>query len=327
LGLLLTFASSSGAYQFVDILSPSDESLYLKWGPDSMPVVYHFNVTSPRHFSLEEAIEATQASFDTWESIETSSISFQYGGTTTAEPFVFFDSINTLGFVNDPQLEGTGILAATSWIFYSFTGEIAESDIYFNNAYPWSVSDGGTDGRFDFQSVATHEIGHFLGLGHSHSGIMETEGFRRRLVEGSAIMFPFAYPAGSIQGRTPVADDITGISVLYPAREFDVATGTLTGSVFKDGEGLYGAHVNAFNPFTGELIGIFTDSNGVFEHTGLKPGPYILRVNPITDPTSPEDFSFPESQVDMDFRDAFYEGQAEVLPGETTSGIRIEVQR
>jgi hypothetical protein len=327
LGLFLTVARTGGAYQFVDFLNPSDEIVSLRWGQDSMPVTYYFNVQPPPDFSLEEAIEATQASFDTWESIPTASITFQYGGTTTAEPFVFFDSISTLGFVSDPQLEGTGILAATYWVFFTFTGEIAESDIFFSSFFPWSVSDNGTSGRFDFQSVATHEIGHFLGLGHSHTGIMETEGFRRRLVEGSAIMYPFAYPAGSILGRTPVDDDITGISALYPAPGFNAARGTLSGSVSKNSQGVFGAHINAFNPFTGELIGIFTDSDGNFELAGLKAGPYILRVNPITDPTSPEDFGFPESAVDMDFRDAFYDGQAEILPGETTTGIRIEVQQ
>lgn len=326
LGLLVAFARTGDAYQFIEFLNPDNEVVRLEWGRDSMPVTYYFNVNPPRDFSLEEAINTTQASFNTWGSISTSNISFQYGGTTTAEPFVFFDFINTLGFVSDPQLEGSGILGATNWIFFTFTGEIAESDIFFNNYYPWSVSESGTPGRFDYQSVATHEIGHFFGLGHSHTGIMETEGSRRRLVEGSAIMFPFAYPPGSIVGRTPVDDDISGISALYSTPEFNIATGTLSGSVTKNGQGVFGAYINAFNPFTGDLIGIFTDPTGNFRLPGLRAGPYILRVNPITDPTSPEDFGFPQNLVDMDFRDEFYEGQAEVLASETTSGIRIEVQ-
>jgi hypothetical protein len=100
----------------------------------------------------------------------------------------------------------------------------------------------------------------------------------------------------------------------------------VSGSVTKNGQGVYGAHINAYNPFTDELIGIFTDTGGNFQLAGLRAGPYILRINPITDPTSPEDFGFPESQVDLDFREDLYEGRVEVLPGETASGIRIEVR-
>jgi hypothetical protein len=217
-------------------------------------------------------------------------------------------------------------LGATNWIFFTFTGEIAESDIFFNSYYPWSVSESGTPGHFDFQSVVTHESGHFLGLGHSHTGIMETGDSRRRLVEGSAIMYPFAYPVGSTLGRTPMEDDIAGISALYPTPEFNASTGTLTGSVTKNGQGVFGAYINAFNPFTGELVGIFTDPNGNFYLPGLRAGPYVLRVNPIGDPTAPEDFGFPENEVDMDFRSEFYQGQTEVRASETTSGISIEVQ-
>jgi hypothetical protein len=325
--LFLVLGRTGGAYQFIDTFAPGDETVYLRWDRDSMPVVYHVNNRPPRDFTLDEAVAAVQASFDTWESISTATITFQFGGTTNAEPFVFFDDTNTLGFDSDPDLEGSGILGATHWLFFTFTGEIRESDIYFNAFYPWSVSPNGTEGRFDFQSVATHEIGHFFGIGHSHTGIMETTGLRRRLIEGSAIMYPFAYPPGSTLGRTPLADDIAGISALYPVAGQTRETGSLSGRVTKSGQGILGAHVNVFNPFTEELIGFFTDANGNYRLEGLKPGPYIIRVNPITDPTSPEDFGFRESQVDMDFREEIFEGRVEVLPGENTSGIDFEVSR
>jgi len=327
LSLLLVVAHSGAAYQLVEFLDPDDQVINLKWGDDSLPIPYWVNVRPPDEFTLNDTVAAIQASFNTWESVDSADLRFNYSGTTTAEPFVFFDFINTLGFVTDPDLEGSGILGATNWIFYTFTGEIAEADIFFNNYYPWSIDPNGEDGHYDFQSVATHEIGHFLGLGHSSTGVMETAGLRRSLVDGSAIMFPFAYPAGSTVGRTPVADDIAGISALYPTGGFTAATGTVSGQVTKGGQPILGAYINAFNPFTGETIGFFTNENGRYNIKGLKPGPYVVRVNPITDPTTPEDFNFPENLVDMDFRDALFVGRAEVEPGENTIGIDFEVQQ
>jgi hypothetical protein len=324
--LVLTVSQQGSAYKFIDFLNPNDQKVFLKWGSDDMPVPWYFNNTPPKDFSLEAAINTTETSYDTWESVSTSGITFRFGGTTNAEPFVFFDSINTLGFIIDPDLEGTGILGATNFIVFTFTGEIAESDIFFNDAVPWSVAPNGQPGHFDFQATATHEIGHFLGLDHSGVGVITRVGGRRRLVEGSAILYPFAFPPGTTTGRTLTADDIAGASALYPAGGFSGATGTMSGSVTKNGEPVEGAQVLTFNPFTDEMIAIFTDENGRYRVEGLKAGPHVVRVNPITDPTSPEDFGFRESAVDLDFRSEFYDGRAEVRSGAETSGINLQVE-
>ncbi len=317
---------STSAYQFIEFLNPDDEMVRLKWGEDNMPVPYYFNETPPEDFSLQEAVNAARASFDTWESIPTSTITFRYVDTTSAEPFVFFDFINTLGFSIEPDLEGTGILGATNWIVFTFTGEIAESDIVFNKEMSWSVDPDGVADHFDFQSIATHEIGHFIGLGHSAAGVMETDGGNRRLLGGSASMHPFAFPDGTITGRTPIADDIVGVSALYPTDSFTAETGSLSGTVTKNGIGLKGAHILAFNPFTDESVGFFAGQNGEFTLPGLRAGPYVIRVNPITDPTSPDHFDFDEGELDLNFQDTFREGRAEVQAREVTTGIDVEVQ-
>ncbi|KAI4341379.1 hypothetical protein MLD38_026109 [Melastoma candidum] len=62
----------------------------------------------------------------------------------------------------------------------------------------WSV--GSVPGRFDLETVALHEIGHLLGLGHSS-------------VQG-AIMFPSISP-GTTKGLH--GDDVQGIKALYNA--------------------------------------------------------------------------------------------------------------
>ncbi len=322
--LALAVSRAGSAYKIIDFVNPDGERVFLKWGPEDVPVAWHYNNTSPKDFSLDAAINATERAYDTWEAVETSSITFRFAGTTNAEPFVFFDFINTLGFITDPSLDRSGILAATNFIVFTFTGVIAESDIFFNDDAPWSVSPSGQAGSFDYQSTALHEIGHFVGLDHSAVGVMETRAGRRFLLEDSAIMYPFAFPRGTTIGRTLTLDDVTGASVNYPAGDFS-RKGRMSGTVTKTGEGLGSAQVTVYNPFTDELIGAFTTEDGRYLVEGLSSGPMVVRVNPITDPTSPSDFGFNDFATDLDFEVTVREGSAEVTMGSTKTGIDVAV--
>ncbi|WP_437284687.1 matrixin family metalloprotease [Sorangium sp. So ce406] len=76
---------------------------------------------------------------------------------------------------------------------------IVDADMVFNNVgFCWN--DTGNNGCVDTQSIATHEEGHFLGLGHSG--------------ERNATMTAY-YVAGS-STRTLEDDDIEGVCALYP---------------------------------------------------------------------------------------------------------------
>jgi hypothetical protein len=199
------------------------------------------------------------------------------------------------------------VLGATGFLIDTVTGDILESDIFFNAALPWSTAAGGDPAAFDLESVAVHEIGHFLGLGHSALGETEPrpEGGRRVLASGS-VMFPISFGRGVTHDRELQPDDIAGVSDLYPDGDFRRKTGVARGRVTRNGVGLLGAHVAAFNPETGHLVAAFTlNRDGEFQMAGLTPGPHVIRVEPLDDADT-ESFFSRRDPVDVGFRPTFH---------------------
>jgi hypothetical protein len=257
--------------------------------------------------------------------VPTASIAYQLAGVTSASPGSD-DGSSVLGFRSRPELDR--VLASTSFLVDSSTGALIESDIFFNSAFAWSVAAAGETGRFDLESIALHEIGHFSGLGHSALGeteLVSTGG--RRVLAAEAVMFPIAFSAGSIAARTLKADDIAGISDLYPDGDFTTTDGSLSGRVTKDGTPLFGAHVVAFNAATGAMVGGFTlNAQGQFSIGGLSPGVHIVRVEPIDD-ADVDSFFDSTTGVDLDFRVTFFDRAIVVPKGADSGEIAVTVVR
>ena len=118
-------------------------------------------------------------------------------------------------------------------------------------------SRGRGAGRQDIESIALHEVGHLLGLGHSVIGETELIGGGRRVIAAEAVMFPIAFSAGTLN-REPRADDMAGMSDIYGTDTFRRDHGSITGASRRTATGVVGAHVVAFNPANGKLVGGFT---------------------------------------------------------------------
>lgn len=74
-------------------------------------------------------------------------------------------------------------------------------DLHFNDDFNWTWGDSNSNAKIiDIQSVALHELGHTLGLGHSS--------------DPNAVMYAVLPPTGTKRGLN--ADDIAGIQSLYP---------------------------------------------------------------------------------------------------------------
>ena len=137
-----------------------------------------------------QQIAAIQAGADEWTYEAEACFDWQYEGTTTKTSVNLYDGVNAV-FASSQS--GGGALAATfcdgSSVDHGF--DIA----FYDSGITWCLSaSGGTDIR----AVATHELGHALGLGHSTTN--------------GATMYPYY---SGISDRSIEADDIAGIQHVY----------------------------------------------------------------------------------------------------------------
>ena len=300
-----------------------DRAITLKWA--QTPVRYSVSNQGITDVSVADLQAALDRAFATWQAVPTSSIAYQFAGITAAVPGRD-DGLSTLGFQNRPDLDR--VLASTSFLVDRVSGVLLESDIFFNSAFSWSVAPAGVTGRYDLESVALHEIGHLSGLGHSALGETELrEGGGRRVLAAEAVMFPIAFTSGSIAARTLKADDIAGITDLYPEADFTRTSGSVSGHVTKDGQPIFGAHVVAFDVARGSSVGSFTlDAQGRFSIGSLTPGLYILRAEPIDD-ADVDSFFDASRNTDIDFRVMFVDRVVVVPRGGDSGEVAVKVVR
>ena len=314
-------------------ITGNSASAYLKLGASAggttvslnwrnMPVRYFVSNRAGGGVTAPQLEQAVLTAFASWDAVPAAELSTQFVGVTSAGP-VLRDGINTIGFVD--RADQDRVLGATTFLVDNVTGELVESDIFLNSTFQWSVASGGTPDRFDVESIALHEIGHLLGLAHSALGETELRAGGRRVLAAEAAMFPIAFSAGSIEGRTLREDDIAGISDIYPAASYRSERGSISGTVTKGGQGIIGAHVIAFNTSTGKLVAGFTlRSDGRYVIGGLEQGTYVIRVEPLDDGDI-ESFFDSTLNVDTNFRVKFHNKVVVVPRGGGISNVNVQV--
>jgi hypothetical protein len=111
-----------------------------------------------------------------------------------------YDGINSISFGN---YGSPGVIAVTlTWYTQGKTKEAVESDILFDTDYTWGDATK-SPGVMDLQNIATHEIGHTLGLSDTYSTSCQ-----------NVTMYGYS-DYGETSKRTLDIPDITGLQKIY----------------------------------------------------------------------------------------------------------------
>lgn len=163
---------------------------------------------------------ALRAAFTTWNDVGCSYFVTRYAGTTDQDEVGYSRSFGANGNHNIVTIRddwggrSNQIVALTSVSYGVESGTIFDADIEFNEEhFNFAVLDGPSalDPRMDIQNVATHEVGHFIGLDHSTADQYVGSSSHRQ-----ATMFAQTF-AGEVARRTLDDDDIQGACEIYPA--------------------------------------------------------------------------------------------------------------
>ena len=190
-GALLLLAPHAGAY-----VRMQNQGQNLYW--HSMPMQFNIDNSSALPGVSAAAFQAAiRASYQTWSNVSCSYFKTQDLGLVSNKNGNKSDGKNT-NTVPSSWNQSPNALGVT--MTYMYGAKISDADTVYNPGRTWSTT--GSYSAIDVQAVATHEIGHQLGLDHPPVP--------------AATMY-YAIGAGNLGPRSLHSDDIAGLCAIYPS--------------------------------------------------------------------------------------------------------------
>ncbi len=265
----------------------------------------------------------------TWNGVRTSNLRLAYGGLFPAGATQSTPRMEVVFEELPPGLLGMGGPTARADVASGPNGSfvpILRSTVILPNDFSGMPSYASSPN--DTLLTIIHEMGHALGLQHTlTSSAMSTE-----ITRATTKALPLT------------ADDIAGLSLLYPSAAFAMQFGSLSGRVTLSGNGVHLASVVAINP-SGHAVSALSNPDGSYRIDGLPPSEYYVYVHPLP-PSVQSDLGPTEIVLPVDsdgksipasdpFRTQFYPGTQDqkqalrvwVASGDTATGIDFSVVR
>jgi hypothetical protein len=288
-------AEGAGAYSFLGD----------RWLDGTMPVPYYISGRNENCIAGSEEFDEIRIAFQTWQNVPGVRLTFVDAGMTTSCGHAA-DGKSTMSMEDCENEISGGVIASTStinwggttgaaggdytWVGVGTANEaqragLKESDIVFGDGWRFGTHEDvvngcctdscGCSNSIDLRSIAVHEMGHLVGLGHSN-------------VPGST-MFA-TYNICDTEMASLEADDIAGLTILYdedyvPTDFEDLDAGNVKTSLLNAGnvgvsgtdDGLPGAYGSGFQ-WPGTTQNLF-EAALIFGTGPTNPASNDIRIN------------------------------------------------